>query len=1101
MSNKQYWQGIEQALNPQQSAESSQHEFREDLPFAESASLAEATTPRRDFLKYMGFSTAAAVVAASCKIPKRYARTWAVKPDNITPGVAQYFASTFVDAGEAIPVLVKTREGRPIKVEGNTDSVVTEGGTSARVQASVLSLYDVARLRSPKVNGKEVNTWEEVDNAVKQAMGAVGGAPIYLVSSTINSPSLLRLIAEFKGKYSNVKHVQYDAVSYSGLLDAALAATGKRAIPTYHFDNAKTIVSIGADFLGTWGSPIENAKRYSKGRKLTPSNPTMSKHYQIEGIMSITGGSADERVTCKPSQYGAAAVALLNAVNGAAANTGNKNLDKLITKAAADLKKGNGVVVCGSNDKATQEVVFAINAAIGAMGVTVNTATSNLSKQGDDATFTQFVNDLKTGAVGGAIFYDCNPVYEHAQGADIAKALDALKLSISLSDRNCETTQHCKIVAPASHWLESWGDFEYKSGHISLQQPAISTLFKTRQLGDSLLTWMGNTTSYHDYLVNGYSGQLGGLSGFEAAMQKGLIEPTTSAVGGGYSGNSAAAVAAISAAAPSKGVELVVYEKVGIGRGGVWSNNPWLQEMPDPVTKCTWDNYIMISPKHAKSLGAELTDINEVQRGKKVMKVTVGNQSLTLPVVVTPGVHDEVIGIAVGYGRDKGVGRAAIADEHQGGKNAYKLTTTNNGAIQYYNNAKLEATSDTYDLAITQTHHSYEQRDTIVQEVTLASYAANPMAMYNHRLEHLHHYTESFDELAAEMEHKAEAAHGGGHGEHKAEHAQSGHEAKANEQHVEVHGDKAVVDGHEHDVDKLYRKNGTLYGVYDSPGLKWGMSIDLSSCIGCGACSIACQAENNVSVVGKQQVMLVHDMHWLRIDRYYTSTNNQPEDSDSIQTMFMPMMCQHCDNAPCENVCPVNASNHSSEGHNQMAYNRCIGTRYCANNCPFKVRRFNWRDWNGADSFADNLFEDGYRDDINDPLTRMVLNPDVTVRSRGVIEKCSLCMQRTQLGKQKAKQENRPLEDKDANTACAQACPTNAIVFGNVNNKESAIYKVRHQESKERVYYALEELHVLPNVNYLYKVRNSDAAGAPQEAHGHEAAGHEAAGHKEASHS
>lgn len=287
------------------------------------------------------------------------------------------------------------------------------------------------------------------------------------------------------------------------------------------------------------------------------------------------------------------------------------------------------------------------------------------------------------------------------------------------------------------------------------------------------------------------------------------------------------------------------------------------------------------------------------------------------------------------------------------------------------------------------------------------------------------------------------------------------------------------------------QKNGTLYPVYDSPGLKWGLSIDLNSCTGCGACSIACQAENNVSVVGKKQVLLVHDMHWLRIDRYYTSTNNNPFDGDSIQAVYMPMMCQHCDNAPCENVCPVNATNHSSEGLNQMAYNRCIGTRYCANNCPFKVRRFNWRDWNKADSFEDNTYEDTFRDDINSDLTRMVVNPDVTVRSRGVIEKCSFCVQRLQAAKTKAKAENRVLADGDAISACAQACPTNAIVFGNVNDTESEIYKVRNSANKERVYYALEELHILPNVNYLYKVRNADQAGA------HDAEGHKEEAHKE----
>jgi MoCo/4Fe-4S cofactor protein with predicted Tat translocation signal len=1068
MSNNKYWQGLEELNNPELTAKAKADEFREDLPFEENGNLLEATTPRRDFLKFMGFSTAAAVLAASCKIPVRHARTWANKPNNLTPGVALMYASTFVDAGEVVPVLVKTREGRPIKIEGNADSAVTGGGTSARVQASVLGLYDVTRFKQPQLNGKPVNTWEDIDKAVATAMTAVGTAPIYLVTSTQNSNSIAEIIGKFGAKYPNVKHIMYDAVSYSGLLDAAAVATGKRAIPSYKFEAAKTIVSIGADFLGTWISPVEYAKAYSKGRKISKANPTQSKHYQIEGIMTISGGSSDERVTCRPSMYGAVAVALLAAVNGTASNKLGKNLDKTINNAAASFKAGKGLVVCGSNDSATQQVVFAINAAIGAFGVTINTATSNLTKKGNDTEMNAFVEALKAGTVGGAIFYDCNPVYEHAQGEAIAKAIKNLKLSVSLNDRNDETTQNCAIVAPANHWLENWGDFEHKTGHISFQQPTITPLFKTRHFAESLMRWMGDNTSYNEYFTAYWNSKLGGQANFDATLQKGIQEPAAETIGGAYTGNSVAAIAAVTANKAVVGKEIEVYQKIGIGHGGTWSNNPWLQEMPDPVTKCTWDNYVMISPAHAKALGGALTDINEVERGKKVLKITVNGVSLELPVAVVPGVHDDVIGVAVGYGRDKGVGRAAVADEYQGGKNAYKLNNFANGSVNNVNAVKIEALDKTYDLAITQTHHSYEQRDTVVKESTLAAFVANPEGMLNERLAELHHYTENVDEISAEMEEKEKLAEEAKHG-----HKEEKHEATA----AELHSATALVAGEEHDVEKLYRKNGTLYPVFESEGLKWGMSIDLNSCTGCGACTIACQAENNVSVVGKKQIMLVHDMHWLRIDRYYTSASNTPDDSDTIQTVFMPMMCQHCDNAPCENVCPVNATNHSSEGMNQMAYNRCIGTRYCANNCPFKVRRFNWRDWNMADSFADNTYEDGYRDDMNDDLTRMVINPDVVVRSRGVIEKCSFCVQRTQAGKQKAKMENRELVDADVNSACAAACPTSAIVFGNVNNPDSAISKMRKVEGKERLYYALEELHVLPNVNYLYKVRDTEHAG------------------------
>lgn len=1080
MNNKKYWLGLEELNQTKAQKQKKSEEFPTLLPMEDSMEIMDATTPRRDFLKYLGFSTAAAVAAASCDIPMRKAYTWANKPSGITPGVPIHYATTFVDGGEAIPVIVKTREGRPIKIEGNPDSKMTEGATSARVQGAIISLYDNNRAKQPMLNGKMANSWETIDQEFNAAMSKAAGKPIYIISSTINSPSILGAITAFKSKNPTVQHVMYDAVSYSGLLDAAASATGKRAIPLYQFDKAKTIVSIGADFLGTWLNPTAFAKAYSKGRKIATENASMSKHYQIEGLMTISGGAADVRTTCRPSEYGKAAIALLNAVNGSAPNTGSKNLDKTIADAAKDLKAGGGLVISGSNDVNVQQVVFAINGAIGAMGNTVNTATSELSKQGDDKAMNAFVTQLLGGGVGGAIFYDCNPVYEHPQGDKIATAIKGLSLSVSCSDRADETANYCKILAPVSHWLESWGDAEPRTGHISMIQPTIAPLFKTRTFADSLSKWAGNTGSYDEAFLTAWKSKLGSERAFEETIQKGVQEPATMASGGAYSGSPASAIAAINAVSPIKGMECIVYEKVAIGRGGANSNNPWLQELPDPITKCTWDNYVMMSPKTAKAKNAELTDLNEVDMNKRVFSIKVGGQELKLPVAVIPGMHDDVVAVAVGYGRNKSVGMAAASTEDYGGKNAYKLTSFNGTSMNFANAASIEPTKEKYALAITQTHHSYEQRTSVVRETTLANYNKNPKAMLDERLEALHHYTENTDEAYAALMAKKypETGHGGEHAEaHKSEGHATGHsEGHSAEAHAAA--------GHEthsgeHDIEELYRKNGTLYGGHKYPGPKWGMSIDLSSCIGCGACSVACQAENNISVVGKEQVIKAHEMHWMRIDRYYTSTSGNEMDSDSIQTVFMPMLCQHCDNAPCENVCPVNASNHSTEGVNQMAYNRCIGTRYCANNCPYKVRRFNWRDWNGADSFKDNAFEDGRRDEMNSDLTRMVLNPEVTVRSRGVIEKCSFCAQRTQAGKAKAKAENRTLVDSDIVSACAQACPTNAITFGNVHDETSAISKVRKQESKNRVYYALEELHVLPNVSYLYKVRNTDLAGAP----------------------
>ncbi len=1031
MSQKQYWKGLEELQKTADHQEVVENEFKEPLPFDLSDNLLGATTPRRDFLKFLGFSTVAATLAASCEMPVRRAIPYAIKPEDIVPGVPNYYASTFTDGGEYCAIIIKTRDGRPIKIEGNPLSSITQGGTSARVQASVLNLYDKARLRQPMAEGKEA-TFEAIDRSVSAAL-ASGNA--YILTTSILSPTTKDVIAQFLAKYPNAKHVVYDPVSYSGMLQANEASYGKRTLPSYHFDKAQTIVSLGADFLGTWLSPVEFAKQYSKGRKVTAKNMKMSKHYQVESIHTISGAKADERATCKPSEIGAVAAALYNAVaTGATPSFASKKLNELVTKAAADLKKGNGLVVCGSNDVNVQTVVNAINSAIGANGTTINWAVTSNYKQGIDADLAALTDAMNAGQVGSLLVYG-NPVYDYHNGKKFAEGMAKVPVTVSFADRMDETAQKCKYVVPDHHQLESWGDAEPKTGYYSLMQPGIAPLFKTRAFQDSLLTWAGSATTYGDMWKSYWMTKLGGQTNFDKALQDGVIEPAGEMAMGGasFAGNTAAAIANIQSQKSGGGMELVVYQKVAIGYGGAWSNNPWLLEMPDPITKATWDNYACVSPKKAKELGAELTGINEVVTKKKVIKVKANGYELELPVVVVPGMHNDVVAVALGFGRDPQVGRAAANT----GKNAYPFVAYNGQTFNYYGDATVAATDAVYDVAITQTHHSYEGRP-IIQEYTFEEFSKDPNALLKERGEEIAKYS------VLPWEEKE------GHGEHKSEEGE-------------------IVTK---EIEEGYRTNGTLYPNYEHPGIHWGLSIDLTSCIGCGACVIGCQAENNVSVVGKTHVLKSQEMHWIRIDRYFSG---MPEDPDTIQTVFQPMMCQHCDNAPCENVCPVSATNHSSEGLNQMAYNRCIGTKYCANNCPYKVRHFNWMDWNGADCFDDNQYEDNRRDDINDDLTRMVLNPDVTVRSRGVMEKCSFCVQRLQEAKLAAKKDGTPMKDGAARTACQQACPTDAITFGNVNDKESAIYKLRYDENKERVYYVLEQIHTLPNVNYLSSIRNTEA--------------------------
>ncbi len=1062
--DKKYWQNFGQMHETEASKKAADNEFHEALPFEFGDKFLDASTKRRDFLKYLGFSTTAALIAASCELPVRKAIPFANKPEDIVPGVANYYATTYVQDGEAISILAKVRDGRPIKIEGNTLSPITKGGTSAKVQASVLSLYDVARLRFPTIDGKEV-TLAYIDQALTGALGSLSGAPVVLLTSTINSPTSLEVINQFLAKYPGSKHVMYDADSYSGMLLANKASYGKQVIPSYNFDKAKVIVSLGADFLGTWLSPTEFASQYAVGRKINEKNPAMSRHFQFESILSLTGSNADERYLHRPSETGAVAVALLSAITGqGSSNISDAKLKAGIAKAAAELSanKGNALVVCGSNDPNIQQVVNAINDAIGASGNTINWSVANKSKAGLDADFAALINDMAAGKVGALLIQGANPAYTWNNAKAFTDALKNVKVTVSFNPKNDETTQLCKYVIPNHHFLESWGDAEPKSGFISFMQPTINPLFKTRQWQENLVKWAGIAPDYHTFFHNYWVGKLGGEMAFDKALQDGVIngnasgvshainntgtgvtdtttvkpvantvilnnQPAASTAAPASAGSVTSAIAAINGITAGNGIELVLYKKVGIGCGE-GSDNPWLHEMPDPVTRCTWDNYIILSPAMAKTLldidlsNDAQADSYEVYPAKKVVKVTVnGKGSVSLPTLIIPGVHPNTIGIALGYGRTGKIGKAADGV----GQNVASLVSFNGTTTGYYaTNVQLEKTGNTYELALAQTHNVYTTftggRQDVMKELTLSQFKTAPEQIIDGREEQLKDYGGLPD----------------------------------------------------------FEKEGTMYPYYDKPGIHWGMNVDLNSCIGCGACVVACHLENNVPIVGKSEVKRFHDMYWMRIDRYYSG------DMENPTVVFQPLMCQQCDNAPCENVCPVSATNHSSEGLNQMAYNRCIGTKYCANNCPYKVRRFNWADYLGGDSFPDNqnFTGVGQLDPIvhvmNDDLTRMVLNPDVVVRARGVMEKCSFCVQRCQDGKLKAKKESRPLKsgennEWDVQTACQQACPTNAIVFGNANDKNSAITSMR-MNNKLRLFHSLEQLHTLPNVSYLAKVRNRD---------------------------
>ena len=1061
MSNtKKYWKGIEELQETPEFLNLKQNEFAEELPvdeFLGNDSVGTTQTNRRDFLKVLGFSVTAASLAA-CEAPVRKAIPYLNKPEEITPGVANYYASTYWDGQDFGGIVVKTREARPIKVDGNELCPVSMGGSSARMQASVLSLYDSARLRSPMKGGKD-SDWNTIDTEVKGKLAAIAaaGGSIRILTSTIISPSMKSALAEFSTKYPGAQVITYDAVSQKAIADAHLASHGKAMLPTYNFENADVVLGIGCDFLANWISPVEHARQYAAKRKVSKANMNMSRHIQIESLLTVTGSNADKRIALKPSQLASAAVMLYNKLTGNALAVKGTDKDSEIAKAASELTKagsGKALVVCGINDPNVQMVVNAINMHLGAYGSTINKDVEDFTRQGNDAAVQSLISDMSSRKVAALIVAGVNPVYSLPNGEAFKSALASVDLTVSLSDVADETASACKIIAPSHHYLESWNDVNPRSGYYALGQPVINPLGKTRHALESILVWSDNTTSAHDYIAKYWetviypsnsSAVAGGFTAFwNKTLHDGMLPkitqvaaPAVAATTDNSAGKvivpiisapapasismdlNAAASAISSKASSANGTEVVVYEKTGMG-WGAQANNPWLQELPDPITKATWDNYILMNPDEMKEKG--LNVLMGQEQLSDIVELKSGSVTLSLPALAQPGLPKGVVAVAVGYGRT-----AAGKTANGIGANAFALVGNANGFFQYSaSGASVSDSKGKYNIAATQTHHTMMGRE-IVKETTLEAYRKDQRAGNEQIL------------LATNS-------------------AVVGKNGKATPQELD------------------------LWDNFEYKNHFWNMAIDLNSCIGCGSCVVSCTAENNVPVVGKDEVRRSREMHWMRIDRYYTSDMNEevaekdgvgaidkflamevPSTGDSLEVVFQPVMCQHCNQAPCETVCPVLATTHSLEGLNQMTYNRCIGTRYCANNCPYKVRRFNWFRYNENEQFDFNMFDD---------MGKMVLNPDVTVRSRGVMEKCSMCIQRIQAGKLSAKKKGERPVDGSIKTACQQACPTNAITFGDFNDENSAVRKAWNDERK---YQLLEEVGTQPSVYYLTKVRNKSA--------------------------
>jgi MoCo/4Fe-4S cofactor protein with predicted Tat translocation signal len=1056
-NNKIYWRGTEELEKDPSFVKSSEKEFSEELPieqFLGNKELDSTNTSRRDFLKFMGFGITAATLAA-CETPVIKSLPYVVKPNEVMPGIANYYASTFFDGHDYASILVKTREGRPIHIEGNKNSTVTQGGVSSRVNSSILPLYDTKRLQSPLKDGA-ASTWAEIDSEIKAQLESVkmSGGNISILSSTIISPSSLAIVNEMNDWLSGdggatMTHVTFDAVSSAGLIEANKRSFGKAVVPTYHFDEAKTVVSLGSDFLVNGINSIAFAKGYGKMR-----NPEtgMSRHYQFETTMSTTGSNADVRGAIKPSEQGVVALMLHNevaklsggsAIGSPALSNDDNNVASKISQAAKDLvnAKGKSIVISGSNDPNIQQILNATNEMLDNYGSTIEIDNPTHLRKGSEQSVSSLIENMNSGQVSALLIIESDPIYSLPASMGFEAAASKVKTKIAFSAKADSTTAVCNYICSTGHYLENWDDANAVGNEVTFAQPVINKIYDTRQWQDSFLTWMDSEHSYYDYLNKAWNSPstieedptvafaskwntyihdgVGVMSAAtiveEGATSSSIVEEVPSEIDTTTSAPASSSLASAAAAIGSSGdgMEVDFYLKAAIGVGND-ADNPWLQELPDPVTKVVWDHYATMNPSDMNEAGLN-TMMGEQQKAGMI-RVNLGENSMELPVVAMPGQKRGTIGVALGYGKanvtEEGVERTI-------GKNAFAVLPMSNGFIQYSADCTFDKLEMRYNIASTQSSHTMMGRK-ILNETTLGDFESNNKDHWNPEI--------------------------------------------------------TVADayGKQQALDKLDLWNDHAIDL----GHRWGLSIDLNTCIGCGACVTACHSENNVPIVGKDEVNRMRTMSWIRIDRYYSSDAdpelhgdiNQDKDyaamevpSEYPEVGFMPVMCQHCNHAPCETVCPVAATTHSDEGFNQMTYNRCIGTRYCANNCPYKVRRFNWFNY-----IADRKFTN--INPAQDDLARMVLNPDVVVRSRGVMEKCSLCVQRVQSGKLDAKKAGEPIKDGSIQTACSASCPTNAIIFGDINDKES---KVRSDAKNDRAYHLLEEIGVKPNVWYQTKVRNS----------------------------
>jgi molybdopterin-containing oxidoreductase family iron-sulfur binding subunit len=993
LEGRAYWRSLEELADSSDFRQLVQREFP--------AQASEFNDPagRRQFLKLMGASLALAGVSACTRQPPEKIVPYVRQPEEIVPGRPLFFATSMPQGGVGVPLLAENHMGRPTKLEGNPEHPASLGATDVLAQASVLTLYDPDRSRNLLDHG-EVKTWSAFINSLQLALAperAAGGSGLRLLTEPISSPSLVDQIETLLAGFPQAKWHQWDPV-YGVVQGGSPSASA-----IYRFDKADIVVSLDSDFLGFGPSSTRYTKDFSSRRHLGTPEGELNRLYVVEPVMSITGSTADHRWAIKARDVGAAASALAAAVGAQATTLPGELSDDLRSKGipaiAADLTahRGRSVVVAGETQPAAVHALArAMNEALGNVGQTVvYTAPVTATPQDGASSLASLVADMNAGTVTTLVILGGNPVFTAPADLGFRAALDKVPLRIHLGLYLDETGELCHWHIPEAHYLESWGDVRAFDGTVSLIQPLIAPLYGGRTALELVAALNGSGVASMD-LVKGYwtrafSGQtkaawtLRNANGatfanvdtfWRHALYDGFVTSTSFLTTGTAPAAPAAGPAAAPAASAGAGTGIeVVFRPDPYLLDGRNANNGWLQELPRPLSKVTWDNVAYISPRLAQRLNIPLTRSGNQEQ--PVLEITVQNRTTRLPAWVMPGVADDVVVVNFGFGRTKS-GRVGTNVGH----NVFGLRSSQ--APWFESGAAVRVTGDSYMIASTQNHFVMEGRNP-VRVVDLEEYRANP---------------KSVEALGPEVP----------------------------------------------------SRDDTLYPNFEYKSYKWGMSIDLNTCTGCSACVVACVAENNIPVVGKEQVVRTREMHWLRVDTYYEGDPSMPAGAHN-----QPIPCMQCENAPCEVVCPVAATVHSDEGLNDMVYNRCVGTRYCSNNCPYKVRRFNFL-----------LYQD-----FTTPELMAQRNPEVTIRSRGVMEKCNYCVQRIDHARIDAKTAGTTIKDGTLKTACQQVCPADAIVFGNLNDPDAKVVKLK---AEERNYGVLEDVNTRPRTTYLAKVKNPNPA-------------------------